>query len=85
VVASAPKRKALHFVGDNLSAHKTKAVKAWLAAHPRVTMHYTPTYSRWLNQLESWFAPDRTGLHCPRHLAVDDRPAPQVAPVHQAA
>jgi transposase len=56
VVASAPKRKALHFVVDNLSAHKTKAVQAWLAAHPRVTMHYTPTYSSWLNQVESWFA-----------------------------
>jgi transposase len=43
-------------VVDNLSAHKTKAVQAWLAAHPLVTMHYTPTYSRWLNQAESWFA-----------------------------
>ncbi|MBL8986590.1 MAG: IS630 family transposase [Gemmatimonadetes bacterium] len=56
VVATAPKRKALHFIVDNLSAHKTKAVQAWLLAHPRVTMHYTPTYSSWLNQVESWFA-----------------------------
>lgn len=56
VVATAPKRKALHFIVDNLSAHKTLEVKAWLAAHPRVTMHYTPTYSSWLNQVESWFA-----------------------------
>ena len=56
VVAGAPKRKRLHFIVDNLSAHKTKAVQAWLAAHPRVTMHYTPTYSSWLNQVESWFA-----------------------------
>lgn len=56
VVATAPKRKAIHFIADNLSAHKTKAVQAWLVAHPRVTMHYTPTYSSWLNQVESWFA-----------------------------
>ena len=56
VVAGAPKRKAIHFIVDNLSAHKTKAVQGWLAAHPRVTMHYTPTYSSWLNQVESWFA-----------------------------
>ena len=56
VVATAPKRKAIHFIADNLSAHKTKAVQAWLEAHPRVTMHYTPTYSSWLNQVEGWFA-----------------------------
>ena len=49
-------RKAIHFIADNLSAHKTKAVQAWLVAHPRVTMHYTPTYSSWLNQVESWLA-----------------------------
>lgn len=56
VWAAAPKRKPLHFIVDNLSAHKTKAVQAWLVGHPRVTMHYTPTYSSWLNQVESWFA-----------------------------
>lgn len=56
VRAAAPRRKRLHFIVDNLSAHKTKAVRAWLDAHPRVTMHYTPTYSSWLNQVESWFA-----------------------------
>ncbi len=56
VTRSAPRGKAVHFVVDNLSAHKTQAVKDWLAAHPRVTMHYTPTYSSWLNQVESWFA-----------------------------
>ena len=55
-MAGAPKRKSIHFIVDNLSAHKTKAVQAWLAAHPRVTMHYTPTYSSWLNQVERWFA-----------------------------
>jgi transposase len=41
---------------DNLSAHKTKAVDAFLLEHPKVRLHYTPTYSSWLNQVELWFA-----------------------------
>lgn len=56
VVATQPKRRAIHFIVDNFGAHKTKLVAAWLAAHPTVTMHYTPTYSSWLNQVELWFA-----------------------------
>jgi transposase len=56
VLASVPKRVMIHLICDNLAAHKTPAVKEWLAAHPRVTMHYTPTYSSWLNQVELWFA-----------------------------
>ena len=56
VVATQPKRRAIHFIVDNLSAHKTKAVRAWLTAHPRVQLHYTPTYSSWLNQVVLWFA-----------------------------
>ena len=56
VVASQPQRRAVHVICDNLSAHKTKAVDAWLSDHPRVTLHFTPTYSSWLNQVELWFA-----------------------------
>ena len=56
LVASQPKRRAIHVIADHLSAHKTPHVQAFLAAHPRVTMHYTPTYSSWLNQVELWFA-----------------------------
>lgn len=56
LVATQPTRRAIHIIADNLSAHKTKAVAAWLTAHPRVTLHYTPTYSSWLNQVELWFA-----------------------------
>ena len=41
---------------DNLSAHKTKAVEQFLAEHPKVHFHFTPTYSSWLNQVELWFA-----------------------------
>lgn len=56
LVAPQPKRREIHIIADNLSAHKTKRVGDWLAAHPRVTLHYTPTYSSWLNQIELWFA-----------------------------
>jgi transposase len=51
-----PRRKAIHVICDNLSAHKTKRVDEFLAAHPHVQLHYTPTYSSWLNQVELWFA-----------------------------
>src|SRR5207302_964775 len=46
----------IHIIADNLSAHKTKGVAEFLA-HPRqVKLHYTPTYSSWLNQVELWFS-----------------------------
>jgi hypothetical protein len=41
---------------DNLSAHKTHAVEAFLLEHPKVRFHFTLTYSSWLNQVELWFA-----------------------------
>jgi transposase len=56
IVAHQPKRKEIHVICDNLSAHKTKAVDAFLAAHRNLQLHYTPTYSSWLNQVELWFA-----------------------------
>jgi transposase len=56
VVATQSRRREIHLILDNFSAHKTKAVAAWLVAHPRVHLHYTPTYSSWLNQVELWFA-----------------------------
>jgi len=51
-----PKEKEIHVVADNLSAHKTERVEVFLKEHPRVKMHYTPTYSSWLNQVECWFS-----------------------------
>jgi transposase len=56
VVQQARRAKEIHIVLDNLSAHKTKAVDEFLAAHPKVQLHFTPTYSSWLNQVELWFA-----------------------------
>ena len=56
LVATQPKRREIHIIADNFAAHKTKAVTTWLADHPRVHLHFTPTYSSWLNQVELWFA-----------------------------
>ena len=46
----------IHVIADNLSAHKTKKVLEFLEANPAVRIHYTPTYSSWLNQVEIWFS-----------------------------
>jgi transposase len=56
IVAHQPRRKEIHVICDNLSAHKTKSVQTFLLEHPNVHLHYTPTYSSWLNQVELWFA-----------------------------
>jgi transposase len=47
---------AVHVICDNLSAHKTPLIHRWLLAHPRFVLHFTPTYSSWINQVERWFA-----------------------------
>jgi transposase len=47
---------AVHVICDNLSAHKAPVVQKWLVAHPRFALHFTPTYSSWINQVERWFA-----------------------------
>ncbi|NUQ95374.1 MAG: IS630 family transposase [Streptomyces sp.] len=47
---------AVHLICDNLSAHKAPPVHRWLLAHPRFVLHFIPTYSSWLNQVERWFA-----------------------------
>src|SRR5687768_7556176 len=56
VLATQPRRREIHVIVDNLSAHKTKRVQAFLQEHPRVHLHFTPTYASWLNQVELWFA-----------------------------
>ena len=56
LVANQPRGKEIHLIADNLSAHKTKRMEQFLVAHPRVHLHYTATYSSWLNQVENWFA-----------------------------
>jgi transposase len=45
----------VHLICDNYATHKAPVITAWLVAHPRFHMHFTPTYSSWLNQVERWF------------------------------
>ena len=56
IVATQSPRREIHVICDNVSSHKTPLVQAFLAKNRRVHMHYTPTYSSWLNQVENWFA-----------------------------
>jgi transposase len=51
-----PADLAVHVVLDNSSTHKTPSIQRWLLRHPRFTLHFTPTYSSWLNLVERWFA-----------------------------
>jgi transposase len=53
--AQVPAELDVHLICDNLSTHKTPAIGTWLAAHPRFHLHFTPTSSSWLNQVERWF------------------------------
>ena len=45
----------VHLVCDNLATRKTPAIRGWLARHPRFHLHFTPTGSSWINQVERWF------------------------------
>ena len=56
LVAKAYPRRQLHVVLDNYATHKHAKVQAWLAKHPRVQLHFTPTYASWLNMVEVFFA-----------------------------
>ena len=56
LVAHQPAGRQIHIIADNLSAHKTKTVAEFLHSHPQVQLHFTPTYSSWLNQIELWFS-----------------------------
>jgi transposase len=48
-------KKHLHIIADNLTVHKHKKINDWISTKKRITMHFTPTYSSWLNQVEIWF------------------------------
>jgi transposase len=51
-----PEHLDVHIVLDNQSTHKTPSIQRWLVRHPRFHLHFTPTYSSWLNLVERWFA-----------------------------
>jgi transposase len=50
-----PQELGVHVICDNYGTHKTPAIKAWLGRHPRFHLHFTPTGSSWINQVERWF------------------------------
>lgn len=56
VVGLCKPEQEIHVILDNLSAHKTQKVAGFLQQHPNVKLHFTPTYSSWLNQVEIWFS-----------------------------
>jgi len=53
--AAVPAGLDVHLICDNYGTHKTPAINAWLDRHPRFHMHFTPTSSSWINQVERWF------------------------------
>ena len=55
IQVNVPKDLDIHLVVDNYGTHKHATVRAWLARRPRFHVHYIPTYSSWLNQVERWF------------------------------
>ena len=54
--AATPKQLEIHAILDNYAAHKTPKVRLWIAQHPRWHLHFIPTHSSWLNQVERFFA-----------------------------
>jgi putative transposase len=56
IEANVPAQMDIHLIVDNYSTHKHAKVKAWLAKRPHWHIHFTPTYSSWLNQVERFFA-----------------------------
>ena len=55
-MASLPEGQQIHIIADNLSAHRTSRVWQFIERQPNVRIHFTPTYSSWLNQVEIWFS-----------------------------
>lgn len=70
----------LHVVLDNSSTHDTDEVRAWLAAHPRVQFHYTPTSASWLNQVEGFF-----GILTKQSLSITNFPSKRALMDHLQA
>lgn len=54
-LAKAYPKQELHIIADNLAVHKHESIKKWVKANKRINLHFTPTYSSWLNQVEIWF------------------------------
>ena len=65
--------RELHLVMDNYAAHKHPKVRQWLAANPRVVVHFTPTHASWMNLVEVWFSIiERQAIHRGTYGSVRD-------------
>jgi DDE superfamily endonuclease len=92
IVIDQPPGKEIHVIADNQSAHKSRPVMEFLAVHPKVHLHFTPTYSSWLNQVELWFSKiERDVIARGVFTSVSDLKAlalhpavQQIAPYHRA-
>jgi transposase len=70
---ASPDAGELHLIMDNYAAHKHPKVKAWLAEHPRVHVHFTPTHASWMNLVEAWFSlAERQAIHRGTYTSVKD-------------
>src|SRR5205823_1594763 len=82
IVVNQPCGKEIHVIADNLSAHKTKQVDEFLTTHRNVHLHFTPTYSSWLNQVELWFAKIERGRDRTRRLHFGTRSKEKAHALH---
>jgi transposase len=69
--------RALHVILDNSATHRTDEVRAWLANHPLVHFHYTPTSASWLNEVEGFF-----GILAKQSLSLTDFPSKRALREH---
>jgi transposase len=71
-----PEELKLHLVLDNYGTHKHPRVQSWLARHPRFVLHFIPTSSSWLNQVERWFGElTQKAVRRAAFISVPDLPA----------
>jgi len=72
-VAKAYPERELHLVMDNYAAHKRVEIRDWLAANPRIQVHFTPTSASWMNLVEVWFGIiERQAIHRGTYRSVKD-------------
>lgn len=84
IVVRQPEDREIHIILDNLSAHKTQRVQEFLHAHPNVNLHFTPTYSSWLQPGRAVVLQDRAGPHLPRCLHVREGSLPPHHGLHRS-
>ena len=85
IEGAVPAGKVIHVILDNYASHKHPKVWRWLARHPRLVFHFTPTSGSWLNAVETFFSALTRRRLKPRQLPLDRRPAGRDPPLHRPA